>query len=57
MVLYMKKKKLENENTYFMCINVLSGSRSVYGVMWKNTIQQDRSQMTIENGAYSLYAG
>jgi hypothetical protein len=36
----------ENKNTFYVqCL--FSGSRAVYEIMWKNTADQDRPQMTI----------
>jgi len=39
------KSGRENESTYF-AFNKFFDSRVVYGIMWKNIIQPDRSQMT-----------
>ena len=41
------KRCRENQNKHFMCNNFFSGSRSVYQIMWKNTVDPDRSQMTM----------
>ena len=38
----------ENQNTHFMFNNFFPPeNRAVYEIMWKNTVQPDRSQMTI----------
>jgi hypothetical protein len=37
----------ENQNTHFTSDNYFSENRAVYEIMWKNTADPDRSQMTI----------
>ena len=32
-------------------------NRAVYKILWKNKIEPDRSQMTIQCGAWALHAG
>jgi len=34
-----------------------SENRAVDKIMWKNMVQPDRPQMTIEYGTYALHAG
>jgi hypothetical protein len=36
----------ENQNTFY-AQKLFSENRTVYGIMWKNTVQPDRRQMTI----------
>jgi hypothetical protein len=36
-----------NQDTNFVFINFFLENRAVYEVMWKNTVQSDRPQMTI----------
>ena len=47
------KRCSENQNTRFMT-NFFSENRAVYEIIWKNTVQSDRPQMT---GARALYDG
>jgi len=37
----------EIQNTHFMFSNIFSKNRAVYEIMWKNTVELDRPQMTI----------
>jgi hypothetical protein len=41
------KRCRENQNKHSTFNNFFSGSRAVSEIMWKNTVQPDRSQMTI----------
>jgi hypothetical protein len=47
-----------NQNTHFMFTNSPPPpeSRAVYEVMWKNTVQPDRPQMTMQYGVCSFNA-
>lgn len=36
-----------NQNTYFVFSNFFFENRAAYGVMWKNIVEQGRSQMTM----------
>jgi hypothetical protein len=37
--------------------NNFSENRAVYEIMWKNIVQLDRSQTTIQYGALALHPG
>jgi len=37
----------ENQNTHFVSSNIFFKNRTVYKIMWKNTVKGGRSQMTI----------
>jgi len=37
----------ENQNTHFVFSNFFLGNHDMYEVMWKNTVQRGRPQMTI----------
>ena len=43
----LDKTCTENQNTHFMFSNVFPENRAVYEIMWKNTAEPKRSQMTI----------
>jgi hypothetical protein len=47
----------ENQNTRFVFNNFFLENRAVYEIMWKNIVQPDRPQMTIQHGACALRAG
>jgi hypothetical protein len=48
----------ENQNTHFMFSNFhFSENYSVYGIVSKNVVEPDRTQMTSQYGAYVLHAG
>jgi hypothetical protein len=47
----------ENQNTHFMFNNFFPENRAVYEIKWKNMVQPDRPQMTIQHGARALHAG
>jgi hypothetical protein len=38
----------EKQNTHFMLNNLFPEDRAVYEIMWKNMVQPDRPQMTIQ---------
>jgi hypothetical protein len=46
----------ENQNTHFLSIT-FSENRAGYEIMWKNMVQPDRPQMTVQYGACILHAG
>jgi len=50
-------KVAEKINTHFMFNNFFPENRVVYEVMWKNTVERGRQQMTIEYGACAWHAG
>jgi hypothetical protein len=41
-----EKSCRENQNTHFMFNKFISNDHAVYGIMWKNTVELDRSQKT-----------
>jgi hypothetical protein len=41
------KRRRENQNTHFVFSNFFPENRAVYGVMWKNIVDPDRSQTAI----------
>jgi hypothetical protein len=43
-----QKRYKENKNSRFMFNNGFSQNRAVYEIKWKNIVQPDRPQMTIE---------
>jgi hypothetical protein len=47
----------ENQNTRFMFNNFISENRAVYEITWKNMVEADRSQVTMEYEACALHAG
>jgi hypothetical protein len=47
----------EIPNTHFMFNNFFSENRAVYEIMWKNTVEPERPQISIQNGACALHAG
>ena len=47
----------ENQNPHFMFDNFFfPQNRAVYEIMWKNSVEPDRPQMTIKPRAWSLHA-
>jgi len=48
-------KKIKTHNVY--SITFFSENRSVYEIMWKYMVQQDRPQTTIQYGSYASHAG
>jgi hypothetical protein len=46
----------ENQKTHFMFDNSSEG-RAIYEATWKNTVQPDEPQMTLQYGACVLHAG
>jgi hypothetical protein len=49
-------KFAEKIETHILCSITLSENRAVYE-MWKNMVEPDRPQMTIQNDACALHAG
>jgi hypothetical protein len=41
--------------TLILCSVTFSENRAAFGIMWKNTEQTDRPQMTVQNDACTLY--
>ena len=54
---FSEKLCTENQNTHFMFSESPPENRVAYEIMWKNTIEQRRSQMAIQHGACATYAG
>jgi hypothetical protein len=51
-------KVVEKIKTHILCsVTFFPKNRAVYEIMWKNTVQPDRPQMTIQYGACALPAG
>ena len=46
----LPKQIVEKIKTYFVFNNFFPENRAVYEVMWKNMVQPDRSQMTVQYG-------
>jgi len=46
----------EKIKTHFV-FNNSSENRTVYEIMWKNTVKPGRSQTTVQYGARALHAG
>ena len=42
-----QKKCKENRNTYFVFDNFFFENRTVYEIMWKNSVEQGKPQMTV----------
>jgi len=47
-------KRRENRSTHFM-FNNFPESRAVYEIMWKNTVETGRSQMTIRRMHFACW--
>jgi hypothetical protein len=47
-------KMYENQNMRFMFGNFFSENRILYDIMWKNMVQPDRPQKTIQYGAVKM---
>jgi len=47
----------EIRNTHFVFNNFIFEFGAVYEIMWKNTVESGRPQMTIKQGACALHAG
>ena len=45
------------QNTQFIFKNFFSENHAIYQIMWKNTVQPDRPQMTIYCGTCAVHAG
>jgi len=41
------KSSREKQNIHFMFTDCFPENRAVYGIKWKNTVEQDRLQMTV----------
>jgi hypothetical protein len=55
---YFRQNLQSKLNTHFIFNKIFSPeNRAVYEIMWKNMVQPDRPQMTIQYGACALYAG
>jgi hypothetical protein len=52
----MFQTKVVEKKTHFM-FNYFFGGRGVNELMWKNMVQPDRPQMTIQYGECTLHAG
>ena len=46
-----------NQNTHVWSVTFISENRAVYEIIWKNIVQPDRLQMTIQHGAWALRVG
>ena len=44
-------------NSNIKCIKTSSENHAAYEIMWKNDVQPDRPQVTIQHGACHLHAG
>ena len=51
--MFKEKRCRENQNTHFMFRN-FSENRAAYEIIGKNTVQPDKPQITIQNGACTL---
>ena len=45
----------ENQNTHFTFKNFVSTKCAIYQIMWKNMVEVDRPQMTIQCGTCAVY--
>jgi hypothetical protein len=50
------RSSMKHQNTHFM-FNNFSKIRASFRQCGKNTVQPDRPQMTIKNGAFALHTG
>jgi hypothetical protein len=50
-------KVVEKIKTHILFSVTFPENRAVYEIMWKNMVQGNRPQMTIEYGACALHAG
>ena len=50
-------KFVKKIKTHFIFNNIFPEILVLYEIMWKNTVQPDRPQMTIKYGACALHAG
>ena len=51
-------KVVEKIKTHILCsITFFSENCAIYEIMWKNMVESDRPQMTIEYGACALHVG
>ena len=53
----LDKSCRENRNTHFIFKNFFSKNRTVYEIMPKNMVENERPQMTSQYGAYAFDAG
>jgi hypothetical protein len=53
----LDKSVRENKNTPFMFSNFFSKNLVVHEIMWKNMVQPDRPQMTVQYSVCTLHAG
>ena len=44
----------ENQNTHIMTITFFPQNLVFYGIMWRNVVESDRPQMTIQYGIYKM---
>jgi hypothetical protein len=51
------KRGRENQSTTFISNNFFSETSAVGEIMWKNMLNPDRPQMTIECAACAVHAG
>jgi hypothetical protein len=47
----------QSQNTLRILSNFLSENRAFYELMWKDMVEPDRRQRTIQYGALAVYAG
>ena len=52
----LKKMCTQNQNTHCM-FNNFSESSAIYGIKWKNTVEENRAQIAIQQGECALHAG
>jgi hypothetical protein len=45
--MFYTKSCKENQNTHFVFNNFVPYNRAVYEIMWKNTVETDRSQVAV----------
>jgi hypothetical protein len=48
---------VEKISTRFIFNNFFPKNRAAYEIIWKNMVQPERPQMTVEYGACTLHAG
>ena len=48
---------IDNQIIHFVFSNYFFENRAVYKIMWKNILEQDRLQMTIQYGACPFHTG
>jgi adenine specific DNA methylase Mod len=47
-------KVAEKIKTHILCSKIFSENRAVYEIIWKNIIQPDKPQMTVQYGTCTL---